>query len=145
MSFNDETKIDSILKDRMNVIHMKGFDEKDKIQIAKRHLIPDLSKEFNFPLKYVNITDSNIKYIIGKTPKEEGVRMLRQHLGFIISKMNTIKLLSRIEHKMPKTILNSHCEIQFPITDLTEDLIDSLLEDKKDEETIDDSILHLYM
>ena len=42
MSFNDETKIDSILKDRLNIIRMKGYTKEDKIQIAQKHLIPDI-------------------------------------------------------------------------------------------------------
>ena len=39
-SFNDETKVDRILKDRMYVINTKGFNTKDKIKICKDHLLP---------------------------------------------------------------------------------------------------------
>ena len=71
--------------------------------------------------------------------------MLRQHLGFILSKLNTIKLLSRIKHKNPKKILHSYCAITFPIKDLTKELIDSLLEDKKKTNDLQSNISHLYL
>ena len=41
-SFNDESKINRILKDRMYVIRTKGYNNKDKLQIAHNYLLPDI-------------------------------------------------------------------------------------------------------
>jgi len=145
VSFNDESKINSILKDRMNVIHMKGYTLEDKIQIANRHLIPKLCKELNFPMKYVNISEENIKHIVNNYTDEEGVRMLRLHLNILLAKLNTIKLLTRIEHDNPTEILSSHLTISFPIETLENDLIDKLLKDKNNKNTKTESMQYLYM
>ena len=47
-SFNDESMVDRILKDRMYVIRTKGFDNDDKIKIFNNYLLPDLLKNFNY-------------------------------------------------------------------------------------------------
>eukprot|EP00392_Amoebophrya_sp_AT5.2_P011956 g12046.t1 len=43
-SFNDERKLNPVLKDRLTVINTKGFSAKDQLQIAQQYLLPDLLK-----------------------------------------------------------------------------------------------------
>tara|TARA_Y100000590_G_scaffold467246_2_gene645537 strand:- start:2141 stop:3940 length:1800 start_codon:yes stop_codon:yes gene_type:complete len=90
-SFNDESKINPILKDRMTVIRMKGFSNKDKINIVKDYLLPDILKDYKINNKEINISDSTITHIINYT-QEEGVRKLKELLDAIISKINIIKI-----------------------------------------------------
>ena len=47
-SYNDENKVNPILKDRMYRIHTAGYDTKEKIVIAKKYLIPKIEKNVNF-------------------------------------------------------------------------------------------------
>ena len=92
-SFNDENKIDKILKDRMHVIHTKGFKTADKIHITNDYLLPELLNTYKY---HDNITfdDKIIECIIENyTQKEEGVRNLKRCLENIVSKVNMYELL----------------------------------------------------
>jgi len=92
-SFNDESKINRILKDRMYVINTKGFNTSDKIHITYDYLLPELLNTYKY---HNNISfDKNIiEYIIENyTFKEEGVRNLKRCLETIISKVNMYELL----------------------------------------------------
>ena len=91
-SFNDETKINCVLKDRINVLRMKGFKTKDKINIFKNYLLPDVLKEYNFKSDDVHFDDEIITFIINNFTKEKGVRKLKEMLDDIISKLNICKI-----------------------------------------------------
>jgi len=105
-SFNDESKIDRILKDRMYVINTNGFKTKDKIEIANNYLLPELLNTFKY---HNNIVFNNdiIEYIIENfTHKEQGVRNLKRCIETIISKVNMYELLYNKNKKC--------CEIDLP-------------------------------
>jgi ATP-dependent Lon protease len=92
-SFNDENKIDKILKDRMYVIRTKGFKTNDKLHIANDYLLPELLETYNYNDSIV-FNDDIIKNIIENfTDNEQGVRNLKRCLETIISKVNMYELL----------------------------------------------------
>jgi len=93
-SFNDETKIDKILKDRMYVINTSGYKIDDKIKIAENYLLPKLLDTYKLHDK-VNFSTDIFKYIIDNyTYNEEGVRNLNRCLETIISKFNLYLILN---------------------------------------------------
>ena len=93
-SFNDASKINKILLDRLKVINTKGFESSDKIMIAKRFLIPSLCKDIGFKSEDIIFSDEVIRYIIcNYTSDEKGVRTLKKSLETIISNVNLVKLL----------------------------------------------------
>ena len=88
-SFNDESKINRILKDRMYVINTKGFNTKEKINICREYVIPELYDTYLFKSDEIIITNDILEYIIDKfTNKEEGVRNLKRSLESVIAKIN---------------------------------------------------------
>ena len=92
-SFNDESSIDPILKDRMYVINTKGFNTEDKIQITKKYLLPQLLDTFKFQDNII-FTEQIIKFIIDNfTNNEQGVRNLKRCFETIISKVNMYEML----------------------------------------------------
>ena len=92
-SFNDESKIDRILKDRMYVINTNGYNIKDKIIIANDYLIPKLLNTYNLVDK-ISLSDDIIDHIINNyTHNEEGVRNLNRCIETIISKFNIYTIL----------------------------------------------------
>ena len=140
-SFNDESKIDRILKDRMYVINTKGFKPNDKISISRNYLLPELYDTFLFSKDDIEFSDETILYIIEKhTNKEEGVRNLKRSFETIISKINIYYLSSSDNDKKVK--LNFTIEnFNFPLK-ITNEIIDNLLL-KKDE--LDKPPDHMYM
>jgi len=88
-SFNDESKINRILKDRMYVINTKGFNNKEKIKICREYVLPELYDTYLFKHEDIIINDDILEYVIDKfTNKEEGVRNLKRCIESIISKIN---------------------------------------------------------
>jgi hypothetical protein len=59
-SFNDESRVNSILKDRMYVIETNGYNNKDKIEICKNFILPSVSKEMNINIGDILFSDSVI-------------------------------------------------------------------------------------
>ena len=98
-SFNDESKINRILKDRMYVINTKGYNTKEKIKICSEYILPELYETYLFKREEIIITDEIIEYIINKyTEKEEGVRNLKRCIENIISKINIYYLTGETEN-----------------------------------------------
>ena len=118
-SFNDESKINRILKDRMYVIRTKGFETKDKIKISKDYLLPEIYELFNYTNEDIIFTDEILTEIISKfTSREEGVRNLKRCLESIVSTLNIYHLtksdkediidMKIKDFKLPITLTTQH-------------------------------------
>jgi ATP-dependent Lon protease len=93
-SYNDESKINPILLDRMIKIRIpNGYTTKEKVHIAIHHLIPELIQEFGLETKDILLTESVLEYLISKVPTEEGVRNLKRGLECIISWVNMLRYI----------------------------------------------------
>lgn len=91
-SYNDPAEVNPILKDRMVTIETKGYNITDKIVIAKKHMIPELLKEYGFKPNEIEFCDDVIRQVIQACEDERGVRNLRRGLVDIISNMNLRRL-----------------------------------------------------
>lgn len=108
-SYNDESKINPILLDRMIKIRIpNGYTTKEKIHIAKHHLLPELIQEFGMETDQVLFTDAILEDIISKVPTEEGVRNLKRGMECIISWVNMLRYIPSAEDattlQLPYTI-----------------------------------------
>ncbi len=95
-SYNDESLVNPILKDRMYRIQTKGYDTKEKITIARNYLLPRIREQVCFGEEEVVIPDDTLKYIIGAEhlcKSESGVRNLKRCLEIIYTKLNLFRLV----------------------------------------------------
>tara|TARA_Y100000385_G_scaffold281416_1_gene334189 strand:- start:5446 stop:7218 length:1773 start_codon:yes stop_codon:yes gene_type:complete len=93
-SYNDETKINPILLDRLYRIQTKGFNNSDKLKIAEDYLIPKLLDSFALKKDDITLNNDVIEHIINQyTMKEEGVRNLKRCIETIMSKINVLRLI----------------------------------------------------
>ena len=83
------------LLDRMEVIRLSGYTEDEKVEIAKRHLIPKIFKENAVLPQELEITDDAIRDVIRYYTREAGVRNLERELATIARKAVKDILLSR--------------------------------------------------
>jgi ATP-dependent Lon protease len=131
-SFNDESKVDRILKDRMYVINTNGFKPNDKIEICKDYILPELMDTFMFNKEDISFEKEALEYIINKfTENEEGVRNLKRCLETIISKINIYNLSQSEseENKIPLTFKLDNFNIPLNVN---KDIVETLLSKKED-------------
>ena len=128
-SYNDESKINPILRDRMYRISTKGYKKEDKNVIAKNYLIPAICKQINFKIDDIKFEQETIEYIVDNfTEKEDGVRNLKRCLETIFTKLNLYRLMKPGTSLFKEEIL---FDVQFPFT-VTNTVVDKLI--KKQEQ-----------
>lgn len=83
---NYEENIPHALHDRMEVINLTSYTEKEKLEIAKSHLVDEVLNETNIKPHCLKFTDDAISYIINRYTREAGVRNLKRSLLAIARK-----------------------------------------------------------
>lgn len=81
---NTMSTIQPALKDRMEVIKMSGYTIEEKVEIAKRHLLPKQLKEHGLTANDINIGKKQLEKIIEGYTRESGVRNLEQKIAQVI-------------------------------------------------------------
>mgnify|MGYP006089341701 CR=1 FL=1 len=123
-SYNDESKVNPILKDRMYRIQTKGYDVNQKTIIAKNYLIPKIKEQVKFKEDDIIICDYVIKHIIEKyTDNEQGVRNLKRCLEIIHTKLNLYRLMKPDTNLFEKDM---KLKIVFPVS-VTTEIVDNMI------------------
>ena len=105
-TFNDESMINPILKDRMIVINVKGYNNQEKLVLAKDYLIPEILFQYNLKKGDIIFSDEVLTHIIDNIESEEGVRNLKRAINNIISWINMMRyvLIDNVLIKIPYEI-----------------------------------------
>lgn len=77
------------LRDRMEVIQLSGYTDKEKIAIARHYLIPRQIKENGLQPEEISFTDDALEKIIRSFTREAGVRNLEREIGAVCRKVVT--------------------------------------------------------
>jgi ATP-dependent Lon protease len=128
-SYNDENKVNPILKDRMYRIKTKGYISKEKTIIANNYLLPRIREQVRFKDDEITIPNEVITHIIDShCNKEDGVRNLKRCLEIIYTKLNLYRLMkpgsNLFEGEMSLTV-------EFPFN-VTKDIVDKLIKREDD-------------
>jgi len=75
------------LQDRLEVLHLSGYTEREKLEIAKRHLIPKQCENSGIDADAVKFTDDGILETIRHYTREAGVRNLEREIGSCLRKI----------------------------------------------------------
>lgn len=75
------------LQDRMEIIELNSYLEPEKLQIAKKHILPKLLTEFGLDNIKIKITDEAINKVIRQYTRESGVRNLERELSSLLRKV----------------------------------------------------------
>ena len=138
-SYNDESKVNPILLDRMYRINTTGYNKKDKTQIAQKYLIPKICAEVGFREGEIVIPDQVIEHIVENyTEKEEGVRNLKRCLEVIHRKLNLYRL---IKPDTPLFEKEMSLKVAFPFA-VTNEVVDKLVKQATDDKRVN---LSLYL
>jgi ATP-dependent Lon protease len=123
-SYNDESKINPILRDRMYKIHTKGYDRKQKTIIANQYLMPKIREQVKFDDGQIIIPDETIGYIIeNHCNKEDGVRNMKRCFEIIHTKLNLYRLMKPGSNLFEEDM---SLQVEFPFT-ITPAIVDKLI------------------
>ena len=105
---NTTDTIPRALLDRMEVIELGSYTDEEKLQIAKRHLLPKQLTKHGIAKSHVRLTDDAIREIIACYTRESGVRTLERELAAVCRKC----AMRFVEENPPKrlTITGSNLE-----------------------------------
>jgi ATP-dependent Lon protease len=92
---NSLSSIQPALRDRMEIIEMTGYTVEEKIEIAKKHLLPKLLKNHGLSKKHLQLSSAVIEKIITEYTRESGVRLLEKTLAKVVR--NTAKKIAMEE------------------------------------------------
>lgn len=107
LTANDIKSISEPLRDRLEIIEISSYTEFEKIDIAKKYIIPNIIN--NYIAKKITISDETLLYIINYYTKEAGVRELTR----LLDKIYRFNIMNNNKYKtINKSILN---EILGPI------------------------------
>jgi len=111
------------LKDRMDILRLSGYIQEEKIEIAKKYLIPRNRKNMGLKASDVTFSKASLSQIINGYARESGVRNLENYIKKILRKV-AVKLV-RDEEKKGKGKTKAEKELKG--APITEDNLESYL------------------
>jgi ATP-dependent Lon protease len=100
---NDMDRVPGPLRDRMEVIALAGYTEEEKLQIAKRYLVPRQIERTGLRRSQIAFTDAGIREIISSYTREAGVRNLEREIGSACRKVAVQAALGTLNGKVSVT------------------------------------------
>jgi len=124
-TYNDPSKVDKILADRLFKIKVDNYSIKEKLEITNKHLISNILDQYNFNKDDIKFSDEAIEYIVNSSMSDEGMRDIKRKFEIIISRINTLLLtqkepsIIRLKYKslsdyyiqLPVCVLKEHVDI----------------------------------
>lgn len=136
-SFNDESKVHPILRDRMQVISCSGYSADEKKIIVTQYVWPQIVERFKMT-NDLKITEEAVKFMISEySAEEEGVRNLIRAVETLVMRIN----LLRIADEETSKSYPFNMKIQLPMN-ITSDNVKHILSDNV--RTFNESWRHLY-
>ncbi|MCM4168869.1 endopeptidase La [Arenibacter sp. H213] len=81
---NNLSEIQPALRDRMEVINVTGYTIEEKVEIARRHLLPKQLKEHGLTVKHLKIGKAQLEKIVEGYTRESGVRSLEKQIAKMV-------------------------------------------------------------
>jgi ATP-dependent Lon protease len=124
-SFNDETKVHPVLKDRMSVIQCSGYKDDEKKIIVANYVWPEVLKHAGIAREDLTATEEAAEYIIKEYSKgEQGMRNIIRVVETVVSRINLLRISDEETAKSYKF----YTKIAFPAK-LTKETVKTILAD----------------
>jgi ATP-dependent Lon protease len=75
------------LRDRMEIIELTGYTEEEKVEIARRHVIPKQVRENGLTMDQVTFTDAAVLHLVRHYTREAGLRNIEREIGSVCRKV----------------------------------------------------------
>ncbi len=93
-SYNDSSKVDPILLDRLKEIKVSPYTLEDKIEICNKHIIKEMAENVAME-NMININEDMIRYLIDNYTNEAGVRDIKRKIEDIFMHLNIEKIYNK--------------------------------------------------
>ena len=124
-SFNDESRVHPVLKDRMRVINVPGYNDKEKKVIVANYVWPEILKHAGIRREDLSADEEAAEYIIKEYSNgEEGMRNLIRVVEAVVSRVNLIRISDEAAAKAYKFYI----PVKFPMK-LGKKQVETLLTD----------------
>lgn len=144
-TYNDPSKVDRILADRLFKIKVDNYSFKEKMEITTKHIIPYMIDKFKFNTGDISFSEEAIKYLVNSSNKSEGMRDVKTKIKIILSRINTLLLTNEedcIVNLKYKKLYSSYRSL--PVI-VPEKHIDTFLDESISSEKSDEPPLHMYI
>ena len=84
---NDLSKVPAPLLDRLEVIELSGYSQREKLAIAQKYLLPRQLEKAGLPADAMKLPEETLRQVIECYTREAGVRLLEQQLGALCRKL----------------------------------------------------------
>lgn len=126
-SFNDESKVHPILRDRLQVISCSGYSADEKKVILEQYVWPELCERLAFSKNELELTPEALKNMIEDHSKDEdGVRNLIRCAETLVTRLNLLRIADAETRKTYKW----GRDVSFPLK-LTPELVAHILQEPK--------------
>jgi ATP-dependent Lon protease len=95
-TYNDPSKVDPILSDRLYKIKVDNYNQKEKLEITNKHLIRDVLQQLK--LDNISFHEDAIKYLVDQSNKDEGMRTIKTKITIILSRINILLLTNESDN-----------------------------------------------
>lgn len=121
LSANSLENIDPLIRDRITVVEIHGYNTQEKINICVNHIFPKIRTETGFTEKDITIGKKELQYLItNKTNGDPGMRDIEKKIEQLCERLSLLKYSKNIN-------FSYKCEeIKFPLT-ITTEIINKLL------------------
>mgnify|MGYP006075688117 FL=1 len=109
-SYNDVNAIDNVLLDRIHRVKFEHLPTKNKLVVAKKHLLPEINKNMGTE-HVIHFEDEVLQHIINTYTREPGVRKLKELLFEIVGEINLCRLSNHNMEEMPITITKEDIDV----------------------------------
>jgi len=137
LAFNDITRVDEIVSDRLKIIYIDPPSLEQKVIICQEKMIPEILSCINLKGDYNIVIEKEIieHIILNKTSQENGVRQLRKNIEKIVNRLNYDILIGNFEK------LKTETSDQNKNIVITRTYIDEILKSHQD----DKSYMNMYI
>jgi ATP-dependent Lon protease len=95
------------LQDRLEILRLSGYTEREKLEIAKRHLVPKQAEGNGLKIEQFDFTDEGILEIIRHYTREAGVRNLEREIGSCCRKLARKFVSEQAEENAPAVTVDA--------------------------------------
>lgn len=94
-TYNDPSKVDKILADRLYKIKVDNYNFKEKLEITNKHLISTILEKLNLQNENISFADDAINYLVQTSSSDEGMRNIKTKIKIILSRINVLLLTNK--------------------------------------------------